>query len=74
MPGSPPVDPAIVRSVRVSPALRERAHLGIRRIRAGVAVGLHLRRELGPLALDSRDLVLADLIAPCFELASCSGV
>jgi hypothetical protein len=58
----------------VAPALRERAHLGIRGVRAGVAVGLHLGRELGPLAFDGRDLVLADLLAPCSSCASCSGV
>lgn len=68
MPGSPPVKPAIVRSVR-SRQLSARAHFGIRRVRAGVAMGLHLRRELGPLAFDGRDLVLA----PCLELRELFG-
>ena len=73
IPGSPPVKPAIVRSVRSRQRSASARTSGIRRVRAGVAVGLHLRRELGPLAFDGRDLVLADLIAPCFELRELFG-
>ena len=32
-----------------------------------------IRRELGSLAFDGRDLVLADLLAPCFELRELFG-
>ena len=67
MPGSPPVKPAIVRSVR-SRQRSASARTSDAGVLAGVAVGLHLRRELGPLAFDRRDLVPADLLAPCFEL------
>jgi hypothetical protein len=36
-------------------------------------VGLHLRPEPGPLALDGRDLAFADILAPCFELRELFG-
>jgi len=47
--------------------LCERSHLGVGRRHAGVALGLHLRRELGPLPLDRADLLVAQLLAPAFE-------
>ena len=42
-------------------------------VRAGVAVGLHLRRELGLLALDRLDLLVAHLLASCLELLELFG-
>ena len=71
--GSPPVKPAIVRSVRSRQRSASARTSGSSRVCACVAVGLHLRRELGPLAFDGRDLVIADLLAPCFELCELFG-